>query len=159
MSDAADAPAPAKTKKPKGPAISKQTKAGLTFAVSRVDKKLRHAKIAKQVAGQASIYLTGVVEHVILKVIEDAGAQAAMKKSKRVNDSHVIAAVRSDPDMARAFGGFCFTSSENVPKAIDRILPEDEQQVRKERKADAIQGKKIVAAQQRADDAADAVED
>ena len=128
-----DSPAPAPTK---SKSLSKQSKAGLTFAVSRVDKKLRRAKIAGQVAVQATIFLTGVVEHVILKIVEDAGAQAAMRESKRVTDAHLIAAVRSDPDVARAFGGFCFTSGDDVPKAIDRILPDDEQKERKQRKAE-----------------------
>tara|TARA_B110000902_G_scaffold240017_1_gene289160 strand:- start:289 stop:798 length:510 start_codon:yes stop_codon:yes gene_type:complete len=139
----ADAETDAAAKKPKksktGGPTSKQSKAGLTFAVSRVEKKLRQAKIGKQVAGAASIYLTGVVEHVILKAVADAGEQAAMRKSKRVTDAHIIAAVRSDPDMARLFSGFCFTSPDDVPKAIDKILPDDEQQERRKRKADAAE--------------------
>tara|TARA_B110000902_G_scaffold151771_1_gene174377 strand:+ start:150 stop:563 length:414 start_codon:yes stop_codon:yes gene_type:complete len=123
-------------------ATSKQTKAGLTFAVSRVDKKLRSSKISRQVASNASIFLTGVVEHVILKALENSGEHAGMKKSKRITDAHIVAAVRSDPDLARAFSGFCFSSRENVPKAIDRILPEDEQKVRKQRKLEVAQRKK-----------------
>jgi len=150
MADVADAP----VKKPKGPAISKQTKAGLTFAVSRVEKKLRHAKIAKQVAGHASVYLTGVVEHVILKVIEEAGAQAAMRKSKRVTDAHVIAAVRSDPDVARAFAGFCFTSSEDVPKAIDKILSDEDQEKRKKQKRRKAAAQREAAADEQLNEAA-----
>jgi histone H2A len=124
---------------------SKQTKAGLTFAVSRVDKKLRQAKISKQVASNASIFLTGVVEHVIMKALENAGDQAGMSKSKRLTDAHIVAAVRSDPDLARVFSGFCFSSRENVPKAIDKILPEDEQKLRKQRKLEAAQRKKEAA--------------
>lgn len=121
---------------------SRQTKAGLTFAVSRVDRKLRQARISKQVASDASIYLTGVIEHVVLKALEGAGEQASMHKSKRVTDAHIVAAVRSDPDLARTFSGFCFSSRDNVPKAIDRILPDDEQKLRKERKLEAAQRKK-----------------
>lgn len=122
---------------------SKQSKAGLTFAVSRVEKKLRQSKIAKQVGQQASVYLTGVVEHVILKLIEQAGEQAVAMKSKRVSDSHIIAAVRSDPDLARIFSGFCFTASENIPKAIDKILPDDEQKMRKQRKEETALRKSV----------------
>ena len=113
-------------------AVSKQAKAGLTFAVARVDTKLRRGRVSKQVSGAASIAVTAIVEHVILKIVEEAGAQAEMRKSKRVTDAHIVAAVRSDPDMARAFAGFCFTAADDVPKAIDKILPEDEQKTRKE---------------------------
>lgn len=142
---------------------SKQSKAGLTFSVARVDKKLRHSKLAKQVAGKASVYLTGVVEHVILKIVDEAGAHAAMKKSRRIMDHDIIAAVRSDPDVARAFSGFAFASTEKVPKAIDRILSEEDQKARRERKEAAAALKKQAVAGAEGDDrpreAADEVED
>ena len=147
------APEAAPKKKTSGTSTSKQAKAGLTFAVSRVDKKLRQAKIAKQVGGKASVHLTAVVEHVILKILKEAGAQASFRKSKRVGDAHILAAVRSDPDVARAFSGFCFTSAENVPKAIDRVLPEDEQKERKLRKAEAAERKAAAAGGREAEDA------
>ena len=115
----------------KKPAVSKSARAGLTFAVSRIDKKLRHGRIAKQVFGASSVFLTGVVEHVIGEVLKKADEQAAARKSKRVTDQHIIAAARSDPDLARAFQGFCFSSDVEVPKAIDRILPQKEQAERK----------------------------
>lgn len=115
----------------KKPAVSKSARAGLTFAVSRIDKKLRHGRIAKQVFGASSVFLTGVVEHVIGEVLKKADEQAAARKSKRVTDQHIIAAARSDPDLARAFQGFCFSSDLEVPKAIDRILPQKEQAERK----------------------------
>ena len=101
----------------KKPAVSKSARAGLTFAVSRIDKKLRHGRIAKQVFGASSVFLTGVVEHVIGEVLKKADEQAAARKSKRVTDQHII---------ARAFQGFCFSSDLEVPKAIDRILPQKE---------------------------------
>jgi len=117
-------------------AVSKSARAGLTFAVSRVDKKLRHARIAKQIFGASSVFLTGVVEHVIADVLKKADEQAAARKSKRVTDQHIIAAARSDPDLARAFQGFCFASDVEVPKAMDRILPHAEQAARKAKQAE-----------------------
>ena len=83
------------------------------------------------VFGASSVFLTGVVEHVIGEVLKKADEQAAARKSKRVTDQHIIAAARSDPDLARAFQGFCFSSDLEVPKAIDRILPQKEQAERK----------------------------
>lgn len=123
-------------------AVSKSARAGLTFAVSRVDKKLRHARIAKQIFGASSIFLTGVVEHVIADVLKKADEQAAARKSKRVTDQHIIAAVRSDPDLARALQGFCFSSDVEVPKAIDRILPQAEQAERKALQAERKERKR-----------------
>ena len=137
----------AAAEKPK--AQSKQAKAGLTFAVSRIDKKLRTGRVARQVSQNSSVYLTAVVEHVLLKVIGDMGAEAAAKKAKRVTDTHIVAAVRSDPDLARAFAGYCFSSVDTVPKAMDRILPDDEQ---KERQA-KLAASKTAREEKKAEDA------
>ena len=127
MADAAAAEGGKKKKE----AVSKSARAGLTFAVSRIDKKLRHARIAKQIGTASSVFLTGAVEHVVEHVLKKADEEASARKSKRVTEQHIIAAVRSDPDLARAFLGFCFSSDADVPKAIDRILPQDEQAARK----------------------------
>ena len=99
------------------------------------------------------------MEHVILKIVEDAGAYAELHKSKRVTDAHIVAAVRSDPDMARAFAGFCFTAADDVPKAIDKILPEDEQQTRKELAKESKARKDAKAAAAAAAAAADPAQD
>ena len=119
--------------KKKKEVVSKSARAGLTFAVSRIDKKLRHARIAKQIGTASSVFLTGAVEHVVEHVLKKADEEASARKSKRVTEQHIIAAVRSDPDLARAFLGFCFSSDADVPKAIDHILPQNEQAARKEK--------------------------
>ena len=114
MADAAAAEGGKKKKE----AVSKSARAGLTFAVSRIDKKLRHARIAKQIGTASSVFLTGAVEHVIEHVLKKADEEASARKSKRVTEQHIIAAVRSDPDLARAFLGFCFSSDADVPKTF-----------------------------------------
>ncbi len=111
--------------------VSKGARAGLTFAVSRVEKKLRQGRIAKAIGTQASVFLTGAVERVVEELLAKADEQAAERKSKRLTDVHIVAAARSNPDLARVFQGFCFASDADVPKAIDRILPDNEQKVRK----------------------------
>lgn len=111
--------------------VSKGARAGLTFAVSRVEKKLRQGRISKAIGTQASVFLTGAVERVVEELLAKADEQAAERKSKRLTDVHIVAAARSNPDLARVFQGFCFASDADVPKAIDRILPDNEQKVRK----------------------------
>lgn len=111
--------------------VSKGARAGLTFAVSRVEKKLRQGRISKAIGTQASVFLTGAVERVVEELLAKADEQAAERKSKRLTDVHIVAAARANPDLARVFQGFCFASDADVPKAIDRILPDNEQKVRK----------------------------
>ena len=106
---------------------SKASRAGLTFAVPRVERRLRHSKLADKISAQSYIYLTGVVEAVIKKVLEDADAHAASlaPPAKRLTANHVKDATRSDPDFARTFGDFCFTSDVNAPKASECTIAKD----------------------------------
>lgn len=112
---------------------SKQTKAGLVLPVARIEKRLRSAKIAKQVGTSASIFLTGVVEHVLTSAMTSANSYADAKKTKRLADAHLISAVRSDPDTARLFAGFSFASSTEAPRAMDVILPAKEAKARRDK--------------------------
>ena len=58
--------------KQKREVISKGARAGLTFAVSRVEKKLRQGRIAKSIGTPACVYLTSVVERVVEELLEKA---------------------------------------------------------------------------------------
>ena len=129
MADVMEAPA-------KKEIQSKASRAGLTFAVSRVEKKIRQSRLAKRVGVESYIYLTGVVEAVVQDLLSKADAHAAGLEppAKRMTNQHVLAAARSDPDLARLFSGFCFTSSSNVPKAVEHILDKEQQEARKEEK-------------------------
>lgn len=117
--------------KKKKQSTSKQTKAGLVLPVARVEKRFRSAKVSKQVGTTASIYLTGVIEHVLASAMTSANSYADAKKTKRLSDTHLISAVRSDPDTARLFAGFSFASSSEAPSAMDMILPPKEARERR----------------------------
>ena len=122
------------TKKSKTKSVPKAVRSGLHLSISRVDKKLRGAKVCKMVGGSTSIYMTGIVEHVVKSILKQAGEHAKVKNCKRILPQHAIDAVRSDPDLARLFAGFAFVSCENVPKAIDTILTSEEQNQRSAKK-------------------------
>jgi hypothetical protein len=137
------------TKSVKGGAtITKQAKAGLTLSVSRVERKLRLAKVAKQYGGKGTVFTAGVVEHVLGKIMADAAALAAMSKSKKIGDSHIIAVVRGDPDLARLFAGYAFSSTSEVPKAIEYILTAEEQKARQDKMMRSLASKAAQKQQQ-----------
>ena len=95
MAEAMEAPA-------KKEIQSKASRAGLTFAVSRVEKKIRQSRLAKRVGVESYIYLTGVVEAVVHDLLSKADAHAAGldPPAKRMTNQHVLAAARSDPARA-----------------------------------------------------------
>ena len=115
---------------------SKASRAGLCFAVSRVEKKLRQSRLAKKIGGSSYIYLTAVVEAVVQELLTKADEHAASldPPAKRLTNQHVLYAARAHPDLARLFSGFCFTSETSVPKAVDHILDKEAQDDRKAKK-------------------------
>jgi len=102
---------------------SKQEKAGLKLSVARIGKQLITGNPDKNCAEKAKVYLAGVMESLAYNVLATAADNAHEAGFKRVNTTDLIQAVRSDPDLARAFSGFAFTSLLPANKAIDHILP------------------------------------
>jgi len=144
MSDLAKPPAAvedAQSTRRRTKGTSKQCKAGIFFSISRLDKKLRAAKIAKRVGSSASVFVTAALEHVVLHALQSASDNVFGNK-KRVSVQHVVAAIRSDPDLARLFAGFVVTSTSEVPRAIEHILPISEKNERRARKSASLAGKK-----------------
>lgn len=129
----------AKTTKPKSE--SRQTRAGVTLSVSRLEKALRRAHVGKRVGERSSIFLAGAMENVAEQVLEGAMACARDQKAKRVHPNHIIRSVRTDPDLARTFGGFAFSSLMESFKPIDYILPQEGENGQKERRKKLKQNK------------------
>ena len=133
---------PAKTSTKKieaqaGAAISKKSskhaKAGVTLSVARLAKMLRRANIAERVSNRAPVYITGGVEELLKSLLRNARAAARDNKAKRVNVTDIIAAVRSDPDLARLYADYTFGSTAPARKAVAYCLTAPKQKVRKER--------------------------
>ena len=92
---------------------SKHAKAGLVMSVARVTNKMRDGLPGKNQSVKAAVYITGGMEELLGAVLTKARDNAKMaaypKAAKRLNLTDVIAGVRSDPDLARAFSNFTFS--------------------------------------------------
>ena len=119
---------------------STQEKAGLAFPVRRTETRLRFKtrSTITRVSGLTSVYVTGLVQHVVSHVLTLAGEESARVGQKRIRPAHIHEAVRSCPDLARTFAGFSFATTLDVPKAGKMILTktkikelEDKQQKKK----------------------------
>ena len=125
---------------------SQQDKAGVTVSVSRVAKLLRRAHPGKRVGKRGPIYLTGAVDELAQIVLKGALENARSNKAKRVHVNDLITAVRTDPDLSRAFGGFAFSSHLPSLKPIDFILPQEGEDGQKERRRKNRANKEAAAA-------------
>ena len=114
---------------------SRQAKAGLVLSVARTNRSLKASRKAKAVSTKAPLYITGAVECVAESVLARAVEVAKTKGAKRVFNSDVIEAVRTDPDLARLFSGFAFGSHAPPAKPIKFILSAQSQKDRKNPKA------------------------
>jgi len=106
--------------------LTKQARAGLTFPVSRMQSKLKQKKVAMRIGTGASIYMTAVAEHVVNHVLEAAHEHSSAKgdKPRRLTINDLVQAVRTDPDTARLFADFSFSTHTSVikPRKVQKMI-------------------------------------
>ena len=129
---------------------SQQDKSGVTVSVSRVAKLLRRAHPGKRVGKRGPIFLTGAVDELAQVVLKGALENARSNNAKRLHVNDLITAVRTDPDLSRAFGGFAFSSNLPSLKPIDYILPQEGADGQKERRRKNRVHKEMMAARRAA---------
>ena len=112
--------------------VRQSVKAGVSLSVARIAKMMRRAKVADRVSSRAPIYVAGLLEPVVLAVLQGARTNTGNKGTKRVTVNDVIASVRTDPDLARLFVDFAFGSKATSRKAINYTLGAPEQKERHE---------------------------
>jgi len=112
----------AAAKKKKKASQSKEARAGLTYPVSRMKTKLKQKKVALRVGEDAAIWLAAVAEHVTSHVMEAAQEYARQDlkdgkgKPRRLTINDLVQSVRTDPDTARLFADFVFSTHLNAIK-------------------------------------------
>lgn len=110
----------------KKPGQSKQARAGLTFPVARMQTKLKQKRVALRIGGNAGIYLAAVAEHVVMHILEAAHEHSSAKgdKTRRLTINDLVQAVRTDPDTARLFADFSFSTHTSVikPRKVQKII-------------------------------------
>ena len=88
-------------------AQSKSAKAGLTFPVARINRRLCENKLTKRVGAGAPIYMTAVVEYFAAELLEVAINQmkGTGEKRSRLTPADVLQGVRNDVALNKASNG------------------------------------------------------
>lgn len=109
--------------KAKKKGVSKSTKAGLQFPVSRLSRYLKKGRYAKRVGSGAPVYLAAVLEYLAAEVLELAGNAARDNKKNRIIPRHIQLAIRNDEELGKLLCGVTIAYGGVLPNIHQVLLP------------------------------------
>ncbi|NXE57486.1 H2A protein, partial [Casuarius casuarius] len=101
---AACAEGPSEDSKAKGK-VSRSSRAGLLFPVSRIDRLLRRGRFAKHFGAAAPTYLAAVLQCVAQHTVEVAGKISKESKRQRISPRHLQLAAQSSLELKQLLRG------------------------------------------------------
>ncbi|XP_004647632.1 histone H2A-Bbd type 1-like [Octodon degus] len=78
-----------KSSKPRKKGISRSSRAELQFPVSRVERYLREGGYAQRLSSTTLVFLTGILEFLTAKILDQAGKEAQEKHKKLITPQHL----------------------------------------------------------------------
>jgi histone H2A len=103
--------------------MSRSTRAGLQFPVSRIHRMLRRANVSKRIGSGAPVYLAAVLEYLSAEILELAGNAARDNKKRRINPRHLQLAIRNDEELSKLLGDVIISEGGVVPYINPALLP------------------------------------
>ncbi len=103
--------------------LSRSTRAGLTFSVSRVGRYLKTGRYAARVGSAAPVYLAAVLEYLAAEILELAGNACRDNKRTRINPRHMTLAVGNDSELSKLFKDTTIAEGGVLPKIESALLP------------------------------------
>ncbi|XP_062427308.1 histone H2A-beta, sperm-like [Rhea pennata] len=95
--------------------VSRSSRAGLLFPVSRIDRLLRRGRFAKRIGAAAPIYLAAALQCVTQHTVEVAGNISKESKKQRISPRHLQLAVQSSPELKQLLRGMPGHQGSAVP--------------------------------------------
>nr|ACG24751.1 histone H2A [Zea mays] len=103
--------------------VSRSSRAGLQFPVSRVGRYLKKGRYAQRVGTGAPVYLAAVLEYLAAEVLELAGNAARDNKKTRIIPRHVLLAIRNDEELGKLLTGVTIAHGGVLPNIHTVLLP------------------------------------
>ncbi|CAO4361804.1 unnamed protein product [Caenorhabditis nigoni] len=100
---------------------SRSKRAGLTFSVSRVDRKLHEGANGNRISSGASVYLAAVLQYLTSEIVEISAIESKKKNKKRVTPRHITLAIKSDHDFNSLFKDITIAQGGVLPKPTEKI--------------------------------------
>ncbi|KAK7945464.1 hypothetical protein WMY93_001192 [Mugilogobius chulae] len=109
--------------KPPKSAMSKSTRAGLSFPVGRLHRLLRKGNFAERIGAGAAVYLAAVLEYLCAEILELAGNASRDNKKSRIAPRHILLAVRNDEELNKLLAGVTISDGGVIPNIQASLLP------------------------------------
>ncbi|XP_032657107.1 histone H2A type 1-like [Chelonoidis abingdonii] len=95
--------------------ITRSSRAGLLFSVSRIDRLLRKGQFADRVGAGAPVYMAAVLQYLTHEIVDIAGEVAARSKKRRISPRHLQLAIHSDSELKKLLGGVTISQGGVLP--------------------------------------------
>jgi len=124
---------------------------GLILPCSRVERTIRKASGTKRIGSGVSTFVTAAVESVFNKIIAESELRRSVGKRapKAIDRTHLVAAVRLNPLLARLFKNYAFTAPKTLKIRRDLLLNGADRDAEAKKRAEATAkrkaGKKVPA--------------
>ncbi|XP_074851147.1 late histone H2A.2.2-like [Carettochelys insculpta] len=103
--------------------VTRSSRAGLLFSVSRIDRLLRRGQFADRVGAGAPVYMAAVLQYLTHEIMDIAGEVAARSKKRRISPRHLQLAFHSDSELKKLLGGVTISQGGALPLNQPAALP------------------------------------
>mgnify|MGYP001411656796 CR=1 FL=1 len=123
--------------------MGKSSRAGVVLPVPRVERAIRDAAISKSMSSTCGVFLAGVVEEIVSKLVAESAAsvRADPHPKKRITLNDIMKTAHADLDLGRMLANFGHASTAvalgEKGGYLDFILPIDEQRERQKQKKES----------------------
>ena len=101
--------------------MSIQQRAQIIFPPSRFMRMMRRDALNQRIGKGASICMAAVVEYLSSEIMEIAGTLAEEDHKKRINNRHLLLAIRKDDELSKLFSDIIVHEG-GVPPHIEKAL-------------------------------------
>ncbi|XP_027855129.1 late histone H2A.2.2-like [Xiphophorus couchianus] len=104
-------------------AVSRSSRAGLTFPVGRIHRLLKKGNYAVRIGVGTAVYLAAVLEYLCAEVLELAGNASSENKKRRISPRHILLAVKHDEEFKIVLAGVTILDGGVLPNIHASLLP------------------------------------
>eukprot|EP01090_Pellita_catalonica_P006245 TRINITY_DN16450_c0_g1_i1.p1 TRINITY_DN16450_c0_g1~~TRINITY_DN16450_c0_g1_i1.p1 ORF type:complete len:243 (-),score=37.13 TRINITY_DN16450_c0_g1_i1:11-670(-) len=105
------------------PRQTRSQRAGLTFPVGRIHRKMREKHPGVRMGQQVPVFLAAVLEYITAEVLELSGNAARDNKRVRIVPRHITLGVRNDAELNRLLLHCHISSGGVIPNIHASLLP------------------------------------